>query len=301
MKLSNIIILLIIIGSFTFYNYKAYIWPSSPCSKPIEFSIGTVDPRFGLSKSDLIKKVEQAGDVWNKAENKNLFQYSETGALKINFIYDSRQQMTDDLKKQGVTIDDDKAIYNSLKSKFNSAVTTYNSQKVAYEKALADFEVRQQSYNDKVDYFNSHGGVPKKDYTSLSKEKEVLDNMLIAVNNLRDKVNSQSKQVNQYAQMLNTLAEKLNIKVADYNNIGGANGDEFSEGEYIRDSLGEIINIYQFENNTQMVRVLAHELGHALGLEHVGDSQAIMYNLNISKNISLTAADMAEIDFVCGN
>lgn len=302
MKSSNFILLFLIIIFFSAYKYWDFFWPRPICSEPIEFSIGTIDPRFGLSSADFIKKIEQAGGVWGKAMDKKLFQYNEAGSLKINLIYDSRQQVTDELKKQDIAIDDDKAVYDNLKVKYDALVFSYDKQKVVYDKSVADFQNKQQLYNEQVNYFNNKGGAPTKDYTSLNKEKEVLEKLAASINNMKDKLNSLSKELNLYAQMLNTLAQKLNIKVSTYNNIGASNGDEFSEGEYILDQSGQYINIYQFENNVQLLRILTHELGHALGLEHVTDSKAIMYYLNISSgNITLTSADIAELRLICDN
>lgn len=299
MKFGNFIILLLVIIFFTVYNYRDYLFPVTPCSKTIEFSIGAIDSRFGLSQAEFIKKAEQAASVWNKALNNNVFKYVADGGLKINLIYDSRQQMTDDLKKQGIAIDDDKAIYNSLKLKYDALISSYENQKRLYEKELSDFQAKQEAYNKEVLYWNNRGGALSKDYALLNKEKANLELSLKNLDSIREKLYSLNKQINTFVPILNTLVQRLNLKVTEYNNIGGSNGEEFSEGEYIADSLGQRINIYQFEDNSQLVRVLTHEFGHTLGLDHVADSKAVMYALNIGKNLSLNSADLAELNLVC--
>jgi len=47
--------------------------------------------------------------------------------------------------------------------------------------------------------------------------------------------------------------------------------------------------------------VLAHEMGHALGLEHVADAQAIMYKINQGKRLSLTEDDIAALNAQCAS
>lgn len=48
------------------------------------------------------------------------------------------------------------------------------------------------------------------------------------------------------------------------------------------------------------MRVLAHELGHALGLDHVDDKEAIMYQLNQGDNLTLSEADIKALKTKCG-
>ena len=49
----------------------------------------------------------------------------------------------------------------------------------------------------------------------------------------------------------------------------------------------------------KLVRLLAHEMGHAVGIDHVGDPEAVMYKLNMGENLTATATDLAELNKVC--
>jgi|SRR5665213_185902 len=85
---------LTLIGAALATTHMASAQQSYPCEAPIEFQIGTLDPRFGISRSDFQSAIEQAGGVWAIAANRKLFRYKETGKLKINLVYDARQQTT---------------------------------------------------------------------------------------------------------------------------------------------------------------------------------------------------------------
>lgn len=53
---------------------------------------------------------------------------------------------------------------------------------------------------------------------------------------------------------------------------------------------------------SELRKVLAHEMGHALGLEHVEDPGAVMYYLmeGAVSNVALHDSDIAEYKAVCG-
>lgn len=271
-----------------------------PCRYPITYRINTFDTKFGVSKTDFLAAMKEAEAIWEKPIGKNLFDYKTDGYLKVNLVYDDRQKTTQELAKMGIVVKNDKESYDKIKSTYDSINASYKIQKAAFETRVAAFNVRKDAYEKQVAEANSKGGANKQTYARLNTEKQYLNGEMNTLNKLQTNLNTTISNLNTLASEINTLAKTLNINVEHYNTIGDDLGGEFDEGLYKSDMSGTEIDIYQFDNKTKLVRVLAHELGHALGLEHVDDQKAIMYRLNDGVNEKLTNADLVELKALCG-
>src|SRR5581483_11943937 len=119
--------------------------PAPACQAPIKYRIGAIDPRFGISREDFRRDVEEAGKLWAGAAGRTLFSYDEKGPLEINLVYDSRQEATQKLiaVRDGVVekleeVDAIKSKLAPLQAQFRILDESYSAQEAAYRQAVHD-------------------------------------------------------------------------------------------------------------------------------------------------------------------
>lgn len=290
--LNTFLLTLIFAGSYFWYVAEAI------CPIPLSYHVGELDDEFGITYEEARAAISEAESLWEDATGLNLFTYADDGDMPINFIYDERQEMTDaehdfsqELDAERLFNQTNEVRYNSLVSQFETANQKYENQATKYGNALAD-------YNAEVEYWNREGGAPQDIYDQVNQKRIELEQEKAVLDRLRNDLNELVEQINALSDDLNDATDDYNEKVYTYNHTF-AEATEFTQGDYQRNR----INIYQFDSHETLVLVLAHELGHALGIEHVdGDTSIMFMRMDAqSTDLGVSYDDLKGFKLVCGD
>lgn len=259
-------LLLLVLASF-YFRY-------TPCDTPIPFSIGTIDSRFHVTAEDLIIDTKKASDIWSNTQGKQLFVYKPGSDFTINMVYDSRQALTSKITK--------------LNTDLKQQQGEIDPKIMAFKQKQADFEKRVNALNDSISYWNSRGGAPKEEFDKLNSEQKSLQDEA-------DELNNTARALGQQAQEYNLNADKLNQTIGNYQQVLQ---NKPEEGLYEQDGYKRKISIYIDISKDEFLHTLAHEMGHALGLNHTENEQSIMYPQTTTV-LAPSAEDIAQLSAIC--
>ena len=260
------------------------------CAVPLGYSIGEIDPRFGLTPEHAAEITEDATALWEAPSGIDLFTPDSEGPLTVLFVYDERQERVDEEARLRGVLEDKGSLSEKVRSQYETLLSEYSKLKRSYEGRVATYEQKLAAYNAEVKDWNSRGGAPKDVYERLSHDEEGFGAEAHALGEL-------AANLNELARKMNVLAARGNSIVADYNetvetyNENAGEGEAFTQGEY----HDRVITIFEYASDEELTLVLAHELGHALSLEHVDGGTSVMYYL---MGAQTTAAGVSESDMV---
>lgn len=272
-------------------NYKPAI---SPCDEVMSYKIGSFDTRFGISKETFISEIDRGAKLWGDALGKKLFTYNKEGSLTINLIYDERQARTVDVSYLVLEIENAKRSAESLRTVYEKETDTYTRDGELFTRDSNLFQEDYKAYTQKVDEYNKAGGAPKAEYDLMTAQLVILKERAKSLDERRLALTTQMESINKKVARYNEFVAYINGLIRQSNALGAK---KFTEGRFT--PANNTIDIYQYDDITKLRRVIAHELGHVLGINHNNTLESIMYSVNSATSTSLSRQDVRDLVTAC--
>lgn len=264
-----------------------------PFDTRLRYRIAEVDPRFGLSKDEVIQLSQQATDIWKIGTGNDYFIYDPNAKLTIHLIYDERQDESNQRRQQLGNIEQNQQIWSNKNQNLKQLKDEIDRANILLDTKKIQLDAQLHQYNQQIAMMNQNGGIHPSQRDLFIQQRHQLQQQIFALEQEINLYNQKIQHLNDQVSELNQINNQLNQSIDQFNQRFQAR--LFDKGLF----NGKQINIYEFSSKDDLRLTLAHEFGHVLGLKHNQDPVALMYPMMKDQNMqnfSLTPADLALLD-----
>lgn len=309
MKLKFLVVIsVLIVGGLIAFNYDPDTDPSAkiaeplPCAEPLTYRFGDIDSRYNITKKQLASIMKEVEDLWATALDRDLLDYHPDGKVVIRLIYSEEQRRTEDEQTFSKRIRMKQEQIDVQRREYQRLADNYKKREKDFKKTLSKYNQLAESYNETAEKWNGEN-ITDRQLSKLNEMERQIKELKPVLNQKQGKLESLRQRTNAKSEQLNRLVDEQNKLIDTYNNRFGGSM-EFDQGQFVKKGNNESIRIFQFSDHSQLKTVLAHEAGHALGLQHVSNPKSIMYHMMGEQNIfnlALTDEDVSAIKQQCDN
>lgn len=274
---------------------------------PLKWRVAPIDPRFGVSREDVVRAVEQGVAIWESAAGRKLFERDDAAGFPIKLVFDERQKELLEAVRSNRAVQNAGYAMDAQRGMTEGAATRYESASQQLRSRVQSYEMRLNTYNQRINQINASGGVQPGQEFAIEQERQTLDSELAAirqaeqeVERLRIEANRLADDFNRQVKLHNDQAtlQQRNAQPAKVVNLGECRIVEIRQRGLTTTSV-EGISIFAFKGLDHLTFILAHELGHALGLDHVEGDGALMSAVEDGRmtpnKLNATDRDLAEL------
>lgn len=293
-------ILLVMVGMGLF-NSEPQVQPA--CAEPLTFRIGNIDERFSITKNEVVSMMEDVARVWSDAADTTILTYDESGEISVNLVYAEEQQLSDRERQYRDRLEHEEFSITVLENEYKRLNREYESEVQTYDEDSRELQQTIHQLNEWVRQKNEQGGFNEQDLKQFERRKTEIDQVKLDLARREKALAQKAAELNEKITFLNQKVEAKNLLVDEYNRqFPGVR--KFTQGAYEWTNDSRTINIFHFLDKNELRLVIAHEMGHALGMGHVSNPESVMHELMESQNrreLALTDEDIQALKSVCQN
>ncbi len=267
---------------FTFLEFGSDDTEST-CDSVLTYRLGNIDSRFHITENQIREVMKEVERLWSGALDKELLSQRDDGKIAIHFEYGDQQKFFEDEQTTSIRIEGKEHQYNTQEKEYRSLSQKYKKSFEQYNAMLAEYNNLVTTHNKMIRELRGKKITPE-DERSIKQREEKINSIKIRLDQKQQEVESLRQRTNVQAEQLNEVNSQRNELISEYNSEFAV-PKKFDQGRYVREGSNERIYVYQFSNMQSLKAVLAHEVGHALGIAHVNNPESVMYELMSEQNV----------------
>jgi hypothetical protein len=279
------------------------------CDGPISWRVAYVDPRFGLAPAAVEAAAREAAELWTDGSGRPLFVRDSLLGMPIRLVYDERQARTDErVRAEQVQ----RRAEVDVDAEGDELGRAWGAHMDARRRNLAEWaqhDAGVAAHNAAVQRWNSAGNVPPDTVDAFTAREERFRLRGLRLLDAARRLQAAEEELRARERALSEARAALD---ADAARLAGAYPpQEMESGTYLEAQATDVagmgvtlreIRIFRFGSRQDLIGVLAHELGHALGLPHVDFPGAVMSARQVGgerATTSLLPADRSALEALC--
>ncbi len=282
-----------------------------PCSTPLAWRIGDVPATAELDKSRFRDKVIAAAERWNEAAGRSLLIHDEERGFPVHLSVDERQEEARELNEKYMRLADKRAELEDKSNRLEDERERQEALRAAHSADVAEYNRAMAAWNARVEA--ADGRLSRSERRELEAEQERLQAEREALGDREEALEQAAQDFSDQLDAYNQLATRSNALLMRINDrIPGAPTDAGEYNETIRfgadnqpQEISRDIRVNFYYNKTHLEVTLTHEFGHALGLEHVDVTNAVMFPSYTARadadSVRLHEADIEALRELCAD
>lgn len=294
---------------------SAGLWPGrdahahAPCAIPVHYALGEVDAGFGFDDFTVSTALAEAAGLWQALTDTLLFLESDhPRAMTVHLRFDARQRAANTRRSLRSGLERDRVALQADEAELLQWNERIEANRAAHERDGELLARRARAHEAGVRTWNENPAQRSEARRrALEGEGTALRHALEELERAGRDLNSDIDAYNRRAAELRRRSEDFQGRASRYNEASSDEPVESGRYSYDRER-GRRIEVFRAESYDDLVWVLAHELGHALGIGHVEEPGAVMHAMlhddyaahAEGRPVTLGAADHAALLAICG-